>query len=62
MAKKKELIEWLMGLENDVILDKIDELKKQNTYDFGNNFQTGLKLEEFRSEIKKRIQNYSSNK
>lgn len=62
LEKKKELIEWLRALENDVILDKIDELKKKATYDFKNNYENGLKLEEFRTEIKKRIKNYSSDK
>ena len=27
LAKKKEIIEWLMALENDVVLDKISILK-----------------------------------
>lgn len=62
LEKKKELIEWLAALENEVILDKIDELKKKATYDFENNYENGLKLGEFRIEIKKRIKNYSSDK
>lgn len=62
LTKKKELIEWLMALENDVILDKISELKKKETYDFENKYKKGLKLEEFRSEIKKRIKDYFSDK
>lgn len=62
LAKKKELLEWLMALENDTILDKISELKKSTTYDFESNYENGLKLEEFRTEIKKRIKNYNSEK
>ena len=62
LAKKKDLVDWLMALENDMILDKISELKTKATYDFENNYQNGLKLEEFRSEIKKRIKNYDSDK
>lgn len=59
LKKKNELIEWLMALENDVTIDKIDEIKKEATYNFENNFEKGLKLEAFRTEIKKRINNYN---
>ena len=58
LEKKKALVEWLMALENDVILNKISELKDKESSDFQDNFENGLTLEEFRIEIKKRIETY----
>ncbi|MGV8813946.1 MAG: hypothetical protein ACOH2D_07525 [Gelidibacter sp.] len=58
LEKKKALVEWLMALENDVILNKIRELKDKESSDFQDNFENGLTLEEFRIEIKKRIGTY----
>lgn len=58
LAKKKELIEWLLNLEDDVILNKINELKEKTKLDFDKEFKNGLTMEEFRSEIKARIIKY----
>lgn len=62
LEKKKELADWLMALENDDILNKIADLKKKSTLDLENKFKNGLEIEDFRSEIKERIKNYSSRK
>lgn len=62
LAKKKELIEWLLNLEDDVILNKINELKQKTKLDFEKEFNNGLTMEEFRTEIKNRINTYSLKK
>lgn len=58
LAKKKELIEWLMALENEEILDEICELKKKTTSDFENASENLLTLEEYRTETKKQIETF----
>ncbi|RXJ52873.1 hypothetical protein [Gelidibacter gilvus] len=62
LEKKKELADWLMALENEDILNKIVDLKNKSTLDLENKFKNGLEIENFRSEIKERIKNYSSRK
>lgn len=58
LAKKIELIEWLLTLKNDAILDKIRELKDKESSDFQENVDNGLTLKEFRTEIKKQIETF----
>ena len=56
LANNKELVVSLMTLENDSILDKIGEFKDKASSGFSDNFMNGLTLEEFRTEIRKRIE------
>ena len=60
LAKKKELIEWLLDLDDDIILNKISKLKDESVFDFETEFQQGLSMEEFRTAIKHRIKSYAS--
>jgi hypothetical protein len=58
LTKKKELIDWISSIDNPLILNDIYNLKKEITFDFDKEFAKGLTLEEFRTEMKKRIRNY----
>ncbi len=58
LAKKKELIEWLLDLDDDTILNKISKLKDESVFDFETEFQNGLSMEEFRRDIKVTLKSY----
>lgn len=62
LATKKELVEWLINLEDDDILNKISELKNTTKPEFKSQFENGLTIEEFRREIRKRLKSYSLKK
>jgi|JI61114DRNA_FD_contig_71_41341_length_1310_multi_3_in_0_out_0_3 hypothetical protein len=59
LEQKKEIVDWILTLENKDILDDIYKFKRQNTsFNFDEEFAKGLTVEEFRAEMKRRIRNY----
>jgi hypothetical protein len=59
LEQKKEIIDWILSLENKEILDDIYTFKKQTTtFNFDEEFAKGLTIEEFKAEMKKRIRSY----
>ena len=57
-TQKKELIDWISQLDNPVLLSNLYNIKKEANLSFEERFAKGLNVEEFRTEIKKRIRNY----
>lgn len=59
LEQKKEIIDWILSLENKEILNDIYTFKKQTTtFNFDEEFAKGLTIEEFKAEMKKRIRSY----
>jgi hypothetical protein len=58
LTQKKELIDWISTLDNPVIINTIYNIKKESKLNFEERCANALTLEEFRTEIKKRIRNY----
>ena len=47
-TQKKEIIDWILAIEDQAVLNEIEVLKKQNSFDFDEEFKKGLTVEEFR--------------
>ena len=58
-TQKKEIIDWILSIEDQAILNEIESLKPRKDFDFDEEFKKGLAPEEFRKAIKERIKNYS---
>jgi len=60
IKQKKELVDWILSLENKSVLDDIYQLKEQTTtFNFEEELKKGLTAEEFRIEMKTRVKSYS---
>ena len=50
LAQKKELVDWILKLENKEILNDIYNLKKQNTtFNFEEDFANGITSDELKA-------------
>ncbi len=58
VAQKKEIIDWILSIEDQAVLDEIEVLKKQTSFNFDQEFKKGLTTEQFRTAIKERIKSY----
>ena len=59
LEQKKEIVDWILSLENKEVLNDIYKFKKNTTtFDFDKEFAKGLTSDEFRAEMKRRIRNY----
>jgi hypothetical protein len=58
LEQKKELVDWILTLENPAVLNIIYNIKKEESFNFDEEFAKGLTVEEFRAEMKRRIRNY----
>jgi hypothetical protein len=47
-TQKKEIIDWILSIEDQAVLDEIEMLKTQSSFDFDEEFKKGLTVEEFR--------------
>tara|TARA_R100001369_G_scaffold64543_1_gene91748 strand:+ start:1416 stop:1616 length:201 start_codon:yes stop_codon:yes gene_type:complete len=57
--KKSELLDWLKDLEDENILNEIKAIKDRNEeFDFDKEWENGLTGEEFKAEMRKRINEY----
>ena len=57
-TQKKEIIDWILAIEDQAVLNEIEMLKTQSSFDFDEEFKKGLSVEEFRKAIKERIKAY----
>jgi hypothetical protein len=62
LEQKKELVDWISGLDNPAVLDAVYSIKENSTLSFKERFAKGLTVDEFKTEMKKRIQNYPNKK
>lgn len=58
-TQKKEIIDWILSIEDQDILNEIESLKPRKNFDFDEEFKKGLTVEEFRIAIKERIKSYN---
>ncbi|PRX52413.1 hypothetical protein [Salegentibacter salegens] len=57
--KKFELLDWLKDLEDENVLNEIKAIKDRNEeFDFDKEWENGLTGEEFKAEMRKRINKY----
>jgi len=62
-AQKKEIIDWILALENKDIINDVYQLKKEKTaFNFDEAFANGYTIEAFRNEMKNRINKYPMRK
>jgi hypothetical protein len=47
-TQKKEIIDWILAIEDQEVLNEIEMLKTQSRFDFDEEFKKGLTVEEFR--------------
>ncbi|HAT77271.1 MAG TPA: hypothetical protein DCS19_10665 [Flavobacterium sp.] len=47
-TQKKEIIDWILSIEDQAVLNEIEMLKTQSSFDFDEEFKKGLSVEEFR--------------
>jgi len=57
-TQKKEIIDWILSIEDQEVLNEIEILKKQSSFNFEEEFKKGLTTEQFRTAIKERIKSY----
>ncbi|WP_189702477.1 hypothetical protein [Subsaximicrobium wynnwilliamsii] len=55
-------MDWLKTIDDEHILLKIEAIKKQNAFDFDKAMREGLTSEQFKAEMKKRIDTYDTRK
>jgi hypothetical protein len=58
LEQKKELIDWISQLDNPLVLNTIYNFKQKSVLTFKERFSKAITIDEFKTEIKKRIQNY----
>ncbi|WP_291098313.1 MULTISPECIES: hypothetical protein [unclassified Flavobacterium] len=54
LAQKKEIIYWILSIEDQTVLNEIETLKKQTSFNFEEEFKKGISGEE----LKKRTTEY----
>jgi len=59
VAQKKEIINWILSIEDQAVLNEIEMLKKQASFNFDEEFKKGLTTDQFRTAIKERIKTYN---
>lgn len=57
-TQKQEIIDWILSIEDQAVLNEIEMLKTQSSFDFDEEFKKGLSVEQFRNAIKERIKSY----
>ena len=58
ITQKQELIDWISSLEDTETLLILQGIKYQTTFNFDEEFKKGIPLEEFKTEMLKRVRNY----
>lgn len=48
-TQKKEIIEWILSIDNQEILNKIESLKPRKKFDFDEEFKRGISGEELKN-------------
>ena len=47
-TQKKEIIDWILSIEDQAILNEIESLTPRKDFDFDEEFKKGLTVEEFK--------------
>lgn len=47
-TQKKEIIDWILSIEDQTILNEIEVIKKQTVFDFDEEFKKGISGEELK--------------
>lgn len=47
-TQKKEIIDWILSIEDQAVLDEIEMLKTQSSFDFDEEFKKGISGEELK--------------
>lgn len=58
LDQKRELIDWILALDDATMINSLYNLKKKSTLTFEERFAKGITADTFKTEIKKRIQNF----
>ncbi|NCT09591.1 MAG: hypothetical protein GW772_05870 [Flavobacteriia bacterium] len=58
LDQKRELIDWILALDDATMINTLYNLKNKSTLTFEERFAKGISVDSFKTEIKKRIQNY----
>lgn len=57
--QKKEIIDWVLTLEDEALLNELYQFKQQSKLiNFEEELKNGMSILEFKAEIKRRIRNY----
>ena len=48
LAQKKEILDWISGLDNPVILNAVYSIKQKQEISFKERFEKGITAEEFK--------------
>ena len=59
-TSKKELIDWILQLEDQETLTKLAAIKRKATFNFDEEFKKGITLEEAKKRSIEKIRNYWS--
>ena len=62
IQQKKELINWIEKLENSSLLESLYQFKKKTDESFEERVNKALTIEDFKTEMIKRIQEYPKRK
>ena len=47
-TQKKEIIDWILSIENQAVLNEIENFKKQTCFNFDEEFKKGISGEELK--------------
>jgi hypothetical protein len=47
-TQKKEIIDWILSIEDQAVLNEIESLKPRKNFDFDKEFKKGLTVDEFK--------------
>lgn len=50
LAQKKEIIDWILSIEDQTVLNEIEMLKKQTSFNFDEEFKKGISGEELKKQ------------
>lgn len=52
-TQKKEIIDWILSIEDQAVLNEIETLKKQTSFNFDEEFKKGISGEELKKRTTK---------
>ncbi|RZJ48277.1 MAG: hypothetical protein EOO19_07635 [Chryseobacterium sp.] len=51
-AEKNEIVKWVNSLENPVLIDEINKIRKKSSFDFEKEWERGISGEELKTRTK----------
>jgi hypothetical protein len=58
LTLQQELIDWIKSIDNKQILLELSEIKRRSSFNFREEFNKGIPLEEAKIELIKRVRAY----